>query len=155
MENRTTGYPLIDASMRCLRSTGYINFRMRAMLVSFASYDLWLDWRRTSRFLASMFVDYEPGIHYSQFQMQSGVTGINAVRVYNPTKQQQDQDPHGVFVKQWIPNLRSVSDTWIHSPHLLTDDLQKNTIVLSARIIQIVLSIIILHLNKADALCCA
>ena len=120
-----TGYPLIDACMRCLRSTGYINFRMRAMLVSFASYDLWLDWRITSKYLATQFLDYEPGIHYSQFQMQSGVTGINSIRIYSPVKQQKDHDPEGVFVRKWVPELKKVPLDYIFSPHLMSEGFQK------------------------------
>ena len=120
-----TGYPLIDACMRCLVSTGYINFRMRAMLVSFASYDLWLDWRKTSKYLARQFLDYEPGIHFSQFQMQSGVTGINSIRIYNPVKQQRDHDPEGVFVKMWVPELKNVPLEYIFTPHLMSDNFQE------------------------------
>jgi len=101
-----TGYPLVDACMRMLERTGWINFRMRAMLVSFASYHLFLDWRRPAQHLAKLFVDYEPGIHYSQFQMQSGTTGINTLRMYSPLKQAVDQDPEGIFVKQWLGEER-------------------------------------------------
>jgi deoxyribodipyrimidine photo-lyase len=111
-----TGYPLVDACMRSLHDNGWITFRMRAMLVSFASYDLWLDWRKTAPFLAKLFTDYEPGIHYSQFQMQSGVTGINAVRMYNPIKQSYDHDPHGKFIRRYVPELESVPDAFIHEP---------------------------------------
>ena len=120
-----TGYPFIDACMRCLNQTGYINFRMRAMLVSFASYDLWLDWRRTSKYLATQFLDYEPGIHYSQFQMQSGVTGINSIRIYNPIKQQKDHDPEGEFVRKWVPELRAIPLEYIFTPHLMSDGFQE------------------------------
>jgi len=111
-----TGYPLVDACMRSLHQNGWITFRMRAMLVSFASYHLWLDWRQTAPFMAGLFTDYEPGIHYSQFQMQSGVTGINAVRIYNPLKQSIDQDPNGIFIKRYVPELKNISPTWIHEP---------------------------------------
>lgn len=111
-----TGYPLIDACMRSLHENGWLTFRMRAMLVSFASYDLWLDWRRTAPFLAQLFSDYEPGIHYSQFQMQSGVTGINAVRMYNPIKQSLDHDPQGKFIRRYLPELKNVPDAFIHEP---------------------------------------
>lgn len=111
-----TGYPLVDACMRSLHDNGWITFRMRAMLVSFASYHLWLDWRQTAPFLAQLFTDYEPGIHYSQFQMQSGVTGINAVRMYNPIKQSIDQDPQGKFIRRYVPELKSVPDSFIHEP---------------------------------------
>ncbi len=117
----STGYPIIDASMRALHSTGWLNFRMRAMLVSFASYHLWLHWRETSLFLARQFVDYEPGIHYCQHQMQSGVTGINSTRIYSPTKQGLDQDPKGAFIKRWIPELRDVNSEFLHQPSCLHD----------------------------------
>ena len=111
-----TGYPLVVASMRSLQANGWINFRMRAMLVSFASYHLWLDWRVAALHLAKLFTDYEPGIHFSQLQIQSGVTGMNAIRVYNPIKQSIDHDPNGKFIRRYVPELNDVSDQWIHEP---------------------------------------
>ena len=119
-----TGYPLVDACMRSLIQRGWITFRMRAMLVSFASYHLWLDWRQTGYHLARLFTDYEPGIHYSQLQMQSGVTGINAVRIYNPIKQSHDQDSDGEFIRRGGPELRQVPNSWIHEPWLMSKTLQ-------------------------------
>ena len=101
-----TGEPLIDACMRCLRTTGFLNFRMRAMCLSYAIYGLQLPWQRVGKQLAPLFYDYEPGIHWSQVQMQAGVVGINTLRVYSPEKQLSDQDPEGIFVKKWIPELR-------------------------------------------------
>jgi deoxyribodipyrimidine photo-lyase len=111
-----TGYPFVDACIRALKARGWINFRMRAMLVSFASYHLWIDWRCFKDWLACQFVDYEPGIHISQIQMQSGLTGINTLRIYNPVKQGQDHDPKGVFIRRWVPELVSVPDSQIHEP---------------------------------------
>lgn len=115
-----TGYPMVDACMRYLKAHRWINFRMRAMLVSFASYHLWLDWRRTAPYLAKLFIDYEPGIHYSQIQMQSGTTGINSVRIYSPIKQASDHDPDGAFIRRWVPELAAVPPEHTAEPHKMS-----------------------------------
>jgi deoxyribodipyrimidine photo-lyase len=115
-----TGYPLVDACMRCLIETGYINFRMRAMLVSFLSHHLQIDWRRGVEHLAAVFLDFEPGIHYSQFQMQAGVTGINTIRIYNPTKQAKEHDSSGEFIRRWCPEIAELPEPLIFEPWLLT-----------------------------------
>ena len=111
-----TGLPFLDACMRSLRATGWLNFRMRAMVMATASYHLWLDWRAPGLHLARMFTDYEPGIHWSQVQMQSGTTGINTVRIYNPVKQGQDQDPSGAFTRRWVPELAEIPDAYLQMP---------------------------------------
>mmetsp|Transcript_30487 Transcript_30487/g.74264 ORF Transcript_30487/g.74264 Transcript_30487/m.74264 type:complete len:624 (+) Transcript_30487:233-2104(+) len=122
-----TGFPMVDAVMRCLLLGGWINFRMRAMLVSFASYTLWLDWRETSKFLGKHFLDYEPGIHYPQFQMQSGTTGINALRIYNPTKQVTDHDKEGTFIRRYVPALSEVPKRYIAEPWKMPEAVQKKS----------------------------
>jgi deoxyribodipyrimidine photo-lyase len=119
-----TGWPLVDACVAMLRETGWLNFRMRAMLVSVASYALWLHWRPVGLWLARQFVDYEPGIHWSQMQMQAGTTGINTTRVYNPIKQARDHDPQGRFVRRWLPAMRRVPDAWLFEPWRMPHDVQ-------------------------------
>ena len=110
LKSARTGWPMVDACVNMLRETGWLNFRMRAMLVSVAAYPLWLHWRPVGEWLATQFLDYEPGIHWSQMQMQAGTTGINTTRVYNPIKQAQDHDPHGIFIKRWL-NIREYQAT--------------------------------------------
>ena len=119
-----TGVPLVDAVVRCLRATGWVNFRMRAFVASFAAYDLWLHWRPTARFFAPHFLDFEPGIHFPQFQMQSGTTGINALRIYSPDKQLAEQDPEGVFVRRWVPELERVPLQFLARPSAMPSSVQ-------------------------------
>lgn len=117
-----TGYPMVDAVLRSLSATGWTTFRMRSMVTSFASYDLWLPWQESGRVLARWFTDYDPGIHWPQIQMQSGVTGMNTLRIYDPVKQQLDHDPTGEFVRRWVPELRDVPDSLIATPWLVAAD---------------------------------
>jgi deoxyribodipyrimidine photo-lyase len=128
-----TGYPMVDACMRALHAGGWLNFRMRAMLVSFASYHLWLHWRPTAQYLARHFLDFEPGIHFSQFQMQSGTTGINTVRIYSPTKQVLDQDPSGAFIKRYVPELMAVPAAHLAEPSAMPLQLQQKLGVMIGR----------------------
>jgi deoxyribodipyrimidine photo-lyase len=111
-----TGFPLVDASMRCVNATGWLNFRMRAMVISFLTHYLWQHWREGAVWLGSRFLDFEPGIHYPQVQMQAASTGIHTVRVYNPIKQAKEKDPDGVFIRRWVPELAALPTQYVHQP---------------------------------------
>ncbi len=115
-----TGFPLVDACMRAVQETGYLNFRMRAMVVSFWSHLLWQPWQEAHYVLAQRFLDYVPGIHIPQFQMQSSTTGINTIRIYNPIKQSLEKDAEGEFIRQWLPELAHLPTTFLHQPWLLS-----------------------------------
>jgi len=116
-----TGFPLVDASMRCLVETGYVNFRMRAMLASFFTHILWQPWQAATTHLSQQFLDFEPGIHFPQLQMQAGETGINNLRIYNPTTNSLKHDPDAVFIKKWVPELSELEIPFVHEPYLMTE----------------------------------
>ncbi len=115
-KNGETGYPMVDAAMKMLHHTGWINMRMRGMVLSFALNELWLHWREPALFLAREFVDYEPAIHYNQMQIHAGTAGAGSMLAYNPVKQAQELDPEGVFVRRWLPVLQAVPDAYIFEP---------------------------------------
>ncbi|MCH2188631.1 deoxyribodipyrimidine photo-lyase [Candidatus Gracilibacteria bacterium] len=116
-----TGIPYIDATMRQLQQTGWCNFRSRAILVSFICNSCMQAWQAVAARMARLFTDYEPGIHYAQFQMQAGTTGINAIRIYNPIKNGIEKDSEGKHIRNYLPELNSVPLEYIHEPWKWSD----------------------------------
>ena len=104
------------------------------MVVSFACFGLHLSWRTIHEPLARLFHDYEPGIHLSQLQMQAGITGINAIRVYSPAKQLLDHDADCAFIKRWVPELQNFKSVQIaHAEEIKLDGYPQPVVCLKAR----------------------
>jgi len=111
-----TGFPMVDAAMRALVATGFINFRMRAMVATVFQYVLREWWRRGADFMYRHLIDADPAINYTQWQSQCNLTGVHPVRVYDPAKQRREYDPDGEFVREWVPELTSLPDTHLDRP---------------------------------------
>ncbi len=115
-----TGIPMVDATMRCLRATGWTNFRLRATMATFATFALWLDWKLVAEELARLFTDYEPGSHFPQMQMQAGLSGYHPMRLFNPVYQSEQHDTDGNYVRRWVPELKQVPAPLIYRPWEMT-----------------------------------
>ena len=111
-----TGFPLVDASMRALRETGWLNFRMRAMCATFYTYILRCWWKAGADWYYRHLIDADPAINYQQWQMQSGLVGVHPLRIYNPRKQVRENDPDGEFVSSYVPELEPLPDEYLDRP---------------------------------------
>jgi deoxyribodipyrimidine photo-lyase len=113
-----TGYPLVDASMRCLNATGWLHNRMRMVVAMFLTKDLLLNWQLGERYFMQMLVDGDMAANNGGWQWSAG-TGTDAApyfRIFNPVSQSRKFDPKGEFIRRWIPELDSLSDEAIHEP---------------------------------------
>jgi deoxyribodipyrimidine photolyase len=111
-----TGYPLVDASMQQLSQKGWVNFRMRQVVASFALDLLDLDFHKVGIALGELFDDYCPGVHWSQIALQAGMAVNRGPRIVNPVKQARELDPEGKYVRSMLPYLADVPDCYIHEP---------------------------------------
>ena len=128
-----TGFPYIDAAMRFLNQTGWINMRLRATLVSFATMNLWLPTTKVAEYLATEFLDYEPGIHHVIHQLIAGTTEFSELMVYDPVKQGRDHDLDGHFIRKWVPELADVSGSELHDLTKTAFSLSKQAEILGYR----------------------
>lgn len=114
-----TGYPIIDAAMRCLNSTGMMHNRLRMIVASFLTKTLLIDWRLGERYFAEKLLDYDLAANNGGWQW-SASTGVDAqpyFRIFNPYNQSEKFDPEGIYIRIWCPELRGFSNKKIHSPH--------------------------------------
>jgi len=119
-----TGFPFIDACVRCLKETGWLNMRGRAAITSFATMNLWHDSLNVAAFLAGEFLDYMPGIHWPIIQVVSGTASPqNGIMVYCPMKQALDHDKDGVFIRKYVPELSDLQAPHIHDLSRTTNHL--------------------------------
>ncbi|MDW8324538.1 MAG: deoxyribodipyrimidine photo-lyase [Burkholderiales bacterium] len=115
-----TGYPLVDAAMRQLNSTGYMHNRLRMLTASFLVKDLHVDWRLGERYFARKLIDYDQAANVGSWQWAAGV-GTDAqpwFRIFNPVTQSRRYDPAGRFIRRYVPELAALPDEAIHAPWL-------------------------------------
>lgn len=112
-----TGFPLVDAGMRQLNETGYMHNRVRMVVASFLTKDLHIDWRWGEQYFAQKLIDYDPSVNNGNWQWvaSTGADSQPYFRIFNPWLQQKKFDPNAEYIKQWIPQLKSVSSHAIHT----------------------------------------
>ena len=121
-----TGFPMVDAAMRCLRETGWLNFRMRAMCASFFTHILHQPWWIGADWFHHHLIDSDVGINYTQWQSQAGLIGKPSQRVYNPRKQVRDQDPEGEWITTWVSELTDLPSEFLDRPEKTPLAVQQN-----------------------------
>ncbi|WNF21207.1 FAD-binding domain-containing protein [Mesobacillus jeotgali] len=111
-----TGIPIIDAAMKSLDKTGWMNFSLRGMVISFITNSLLLDEEKPSTALAELYLDYEPALHDYYIQLYSGLRG--KMKIMDPVKIGRQLDPDGAFIRRYIPELSRLPAEYIHEPWL-------------------------------------
>jgi len=114
-----TGYPIVDAAMRCLNKTGWMHNRLRMVTASFLTKDLLIDYRRGEAYFARRLLDFDLASNNGGWQWAAS-TGVDAqpyFRVFNPILQSKKFDPDGDFIRKWVPELSGLGGETIHWPH--------------------------------------
>jgi deoxyribodipyrimidine photo-lyase len=127
--NGGTGYPIVDAAMRQLVSTGWMHNRARMVVASFLVKDLLIDWRWGEEFFMQHLVDGDPAANNGGWQWTAG-TGTDAApyfRIFNPTSQGEKHDPEGAYVRSWLPELADVPTKYVHTPWEMDRGMQRET----------------------------
>jgi deoxyribodipyrimidine photo-lyase len=113
-----TGYPIVDAAMRCMNATGWMHNRLRMIVAMFLTKDLLINWQWGERYFMHKLVDGDMAANNGGWQWSAG-TGTDAApyfRIFNPVSQGQKFDPEGGFVRNWLPELADLPDDVIHEP---------------------------------------
>ncbi len=120
-----TGIPFIDANMRELNETGFMSNRGRQNVASFLSQNLNLDWRMGAEYFESLLLDYDPCSNYLNWAYNSTVGHDPRNRYFNILNQANRYDKEGEYVKYWLTELEQVPAGFIHEPHTLAKEQQK------------------------------
>lgn len=116
-----TGYPIVDAAMRQLKSIGWMHNRARMIVASFLTKDLLIDWREGELHFMQWLLDGDLAANNGGWQWAAG-TGTDAqpyFRIFNPVSQSKKFDPDGEYIRRWVPELRDVPDKYIHEPWIM------------------------------------
>ena len=129
-----TGFPLVDAGMRQLNATGWMHNRVRMVSASFLTKDLFIDWRHGEKHFATKLLDIEKASNVGGWQW-SASTGADPrpLRIFNPAIQSRRFDAEGMYIKEWVPELRNVPSRYIHEPARMSPTLQKETGVVAGK----------------------
>jgi len=128
-----TGYPIVDAGMRELWTTGWMHNRVRMVVASFLAKHLLIDWRKGEEWFWDTLVDADPANNAASWQWVAG-SGADAApyfRIFNPVLQGEKFDPHGAYVRLWVPELAQLDAPLIHKPWMASaEQLAKADVIL-------------------------